>query len=134
MNYLKCLAGVLSVVVLTSVLSSTTASAQRAEKFVNVGTDSDGDPFMLDTTTMGKRERGFGSVLKVYQLKNNFMTEILANAACGDESLLIVGVRTYSQGIKLTEEKVRQQVQVRTDTPISQAMTYYCRSINARGW
>ncbi|MFN6559989.1 MAG: hypothetical protein RMY28_009295 [Nostoc sp. ChiSLP01] len=129
----KRLIGVLSVTVISTLSFSSVASAER-EKFVNVGYDSDGEPFLLDTTTMGKRERGFGSVLRVYQLKGGLMSEFLVHAACGDEKLSIVGFRTYSQGVKLTEDKVRQEVPVRTDSPASQAMTYYCHLIGARGW
>ncbi|MEH1789696.1 MAG: hypothetical protein V7L23_30100 [Nostoc sp.] len=135
MNYVKQLIGVLSVAVILTLSFSNVASAERAEKFVNVGYDSDGDAFLLDTTTMGKREQGFGSVLKVYQNKNKLISEFLVNAACGDETLSIVGARTYSQnGIKLTENKVHQSLQVRTNSPGSQAMSYYCHSIGARGW
>ncbi|MBD2679494.1 MULTISPECIES: hypothetical protein [Nostoc] len=134
MNYAKRLISVLLTGAISVLSFTSVASAERAEKFVNVGFDSDGDPFLLDTTTMGKRERGFGSVLKVYQLKNGLMSEFLVHAACGDERLSIVGFRTYSQGVKLTEDKVRQEVAVRTDSPVSQAMTYYCHSVGARGW
>ncbi|WP_335228447.1 hypothetical protein [Nostoc sp.] len=135
MNYVKRLIGVLSLAaVLTSSLGSV-VSAQSKEKFVNVGYDSDGDAYLFDRTSLRKMEPGFGSVLKIYQMKNNLMTEILAKASCGDERLSIVGFRTYSQdGVKLTEDKVRQQVTVRTDSPASQAMTYYCHSIGARSW
>lgn len=134
MNYFKRLTVILSAVAISALSFSSVASAQRAEKFVNVGFDSDGDAYLLDTTTMGKRERGFGNVLKVYQLKQGLMSEILVQASCGDESLSVVGLRTYSQGVKLTEEKVNQPLQVRTDSPASQAMTYFCRAIHARGW
>jgi len=135
MNYLKCFISVLSAVSASVLSFSNVAQAQRAEKFVNVGFDSDGDPFLFDTTSLRKREPGFGSVLKIYQMKNNLMTEILVKASCGDERLSIVGIRTYSQGIKLTEDKVSQQVQPRrTDNPASLAMTYYCHATGARGW
>ena len=134
MNYLKRFISVLSAVTISALSFNNVAEAQRAGKFVNVGSDSNGDAYLLDTTTMGNRERGFGSVLKVYQLKQGLMSEILVQASCGDESLSVVGLRTYSQGVKLTEEKVRQPLQVRTDSPASQAMTYFCRAIHARGW
>lgn len=135
MNYVKRLISVLLTGTISVLSFSNVAEAQRAEKYVNVGFDSDGDPFLLDTASMRKREPGFGSVLKIYQMKNDQMTEILVRASCGDESLSIVGFRTYSQnGVKLTEDKVRQQVQPRTDSPASLAMTYHCRAIHARGW
>jgi hypothetical protein len=135
MNYLKGFAGVLLTGAISVLTLASTVSAQSAEKYVNVGSDSDDVPYLLDTATMGKRERGFGSVLKVYQMKNNLMSEILLQASCGDERLSVVGLRTYSEnGIKLTEDKVRQPLQVRTNSPGSQAMIYYCRSAHARGW
>ncbi|MEH2254342.1 MAG: hypothetical protein V7K33_33650 [Nostoc sp.] len=62
------------------------------------------------------------------------MSETLLRFSCGDESLWIVGNRSYSQGVKLTEDKLHQQVQVRTDSPASQSMSYFCHSIGARGW
>ncbi|MEH2179084.1 hypothetical protein [Nostoc sp.] len=125
----------MSAVTISALSFSNVAFAQRAEKFVNVGYDSDGDAYLLDRTSMQKREPGFGSVLKIYQMKNNLMSEFLVRTSCGDESLSVVGFRTYSQdGVKLTEDKVRQQVQPRTDSPVSQAMTYYCHAIGARGW
>jgi hypothetical protein len=134
MKYLKRFISVLSVVAISTLILSSATLAQNTGKFVKVGTDSDGDPFLLDTTTMGKREAGFGSVLRVYQIKNDIMSETLLNAECGDENLSVVGLRTYNQGVKLTEEKVRQPLQVRTDSPGSQAMTYFCHAIGARGW
>lgn len=134
MNYLKRLTVVLLTGAISALSFNSVAEAQRAEKFVNVGFDSDGDAFLLDRTSMRKREPGFGSVLKIYQMKNNLMTEILVKASCGDESLSVVGIRTYSQGVKLTEDKVRQQVQPRTDSPASLAMSYHCHAIGARGW
>ncbi|MBC6429608.1 hypothetical protein FM036_01490 [Nostoc sp. HG1] len=134
MNHVKRFAVLLAATAISTLSISNGVFAQSAGKFVNVGFDSDGDPFLLDTASMRKREPGFGSVLKIYQMKNNLMSEILVRASCGDESLSIVGFRTYSQGVKLTEEKVRQQVAVRTDSPASQAMSYHCHSIGARGW
>jgi hypothetical protein len=131
MNYFKGFTGVLSAVTISALSFSSVAVAQRAEKFVNVGYDSDDVPYLLDTTTMGKRERGFGSVLKVYHMKNNLMTEFLVKASCGDETLSIVGFRTYTQeGVKLTEDKVREQVQPRTDSPASLAMSYHLSLIH----
>ncbi|MEH2274404.1 MAG: hypothetical protein V7K40_06235 [Nostoc sp.] len=134
MNYLKHIAVLLTAVAVSTSSFNSVVFAQSAEKFVNVGYDSDGDPFLLDATSMRKREPGFGSVLKVYQMKNGLMSEILVRASCGDETLSIVGFRTYSQGVKLTEEKIRQQVAVRTDSPASLAMSYHCHAIGARGW
>lgn len=135
MNYLKHIAVLLTAVAVSTLTINNVVSAQSAEKFVNVGSDSDGDAFLLDRTSMRKREPGFGSVLKIYQMKNNLMTEILVRASCGDESLSIVGLRTYNQdGVKLTEDKVRQQIQPRTDSPASLAMSYHCHAIGARGW
>lgn len=135
MKHLKRLTVVLSAITISVLSLNSVASGQRAEKFVNVGFDSDGDPFLLDRTSMRKSEPGFGHVLKIYQMKNDLMTEILVRSSCGDESLSIVGLRTYSQGVKLTEDKVHQQVQPRTtDNPASLAMSYYCHAIDARGW
>ncbi|MEH2070043.1 MAG: hypothetical protein V7K47_18090 [Nostoc sp.] len=135
MNYIKLSVSVLSAVTISALSFSSVVVAQSAEKFVNVGYDSDGDAYLFDRTSLRKREPGFGSVLKIYQMKNNLMTEFLVRASCGDETLSIVGFRTYSQdGVKLTEDKVRQQLQVRTDSPASQAMAYHCHAIGARGW
>jgi hypothetical protein len=136
MNYLKRLTIMLSAVTISALSFNSVASAQRAEKFVNVGFDSDGDAYLFDTNSMREREPGFfGSVLKIYQMKNNLMSETLVRASCGDESLSIVGFRTYSQsGVKLTEDKVRQQIQPRTNSPASLAMSYHCHAIGARGW
>ncbi|WP_445634615.1 hypothetical protein NSTC745_06437 [Nostoc sp. DSM 114161] len=136
MNYLKRLIGVLSVAAIS--LSSTNgfALAQDTQKYVDVGSDSNGDPFLLDTTTMGETDKKFGSVIKIYQLKNELMYEYALHAACGDEKLWIVGHRVYNgnTGKKISEGKDSQEIPARGDAPGSTAMKYYCQTIGARGW
>ncbi|MEH2067087.1 MAG: hypothetical protein V7K47_02755 [Nostoc sp.] len=111
------------------------SSSVASEKFVNVGVDDDGNPFLLDTTTMGDSEKGFGSVIKVYQQSDNLMTEVLLQTSCGDDKLWIVGARVYSSnGVKLSENKQREEISARGSSPGANAIRYYCQSIGARGW
>ncbi|MEH1821506.1 MAG: hypothetical protein V7L31_20905 [Nostoc sp.] len=111
-------------------------TAQDAEQFLTVGTDSDGVPFKLDTQTMGKKDKKFGEVLKIYQLKNDLMYEHMLHASCGDERLWIVGHRVYNgnTGKKISEEKEDKEIPAHGDSPGSTAMKYYCQAIKARGW
>ena len=135
MNYVKRLAGVLTAVTISALSFSSTVFAQGTEKYLNVGEDSSGDPFLLDTTTMGKIERGFGSVLLVYQIKDGLMNEFLVKASCGENRLWVLGFRTYGQsGAKLAENKEDMEVQIGDNSPASKSMRYYCHSIGARGW
>lgn len=135
MNYVKRLASVLAAVTISALSFTSAVSAQGMEKYLNLGEDSSGDPFLLDTTTMGKIERGFGSVLLIYQIKNGLMNEMLVKASCGDNRLWIVGFRTYGQsGSKLAEDRQQQEVQIQGASPASKSMRYYCHSIGARGW
>lgn len=135
MNYLKRLQGVLCVAIISALSFSSIAKVQSAEQYVNVGSDSNGDPFLLDTATMGRTDEEFGKTLKLYQIKNNLMKEILIDASCGDNRLWIVGVRTYSEnGVMLSEDKVRQEVNIQSNSVASKSISYYCRSIGARGW
>lgn len=135
MNYLKRSATLLFGAVISVSSINGVVLAQSAEKYHNVGLDSSGDPYLLDTTTMGKRERGYGNVLKVYQIKDSLMTELLIKASCGDNRLWIVGMRTYNEnGIKLAEDKRSQEVQLQAGSPATESIRYYCRSIGARGW
>lgn len=135
MNCIKQFCGVVSAVAFLVLSLTAIAKAQDTEKYVNVGSDSDGDPFLLDTEKMGYPVPGFfGTLIKVYQIKNGLMTELLLNPACGDNQLKIVGSRTYSNGTKITENRHREEIGFRPNTPSGEAMRYYCRSINARGW
>lgn len=136
MNYLKRLIGVLSVAAISVLSTNGLVSAENAEKYFNVGLDSNGDPFLLDTTTMGEKDKKFGSVIKIYQLKNELMYEYALQASCGDERLWIVGHRVFNAdtGRKISEERESQEVPARSDAPASTAMKYYCQAINARGW
>lgn len=123
--------------IITSAILATVCiqnSSLADERYVNVGADDSDNPFLLDTKTMGKKEPGFGNVIEVYQIKSNLMSVILLNPACGDNRLWIVGSRTYSNGIKLTENKRRDEISSQGDSAGSTAMRYYCHSIGARGW
>jgi len=105
------------------------------EKYVSVGTDDSGNPFLLDTETMGKNDSLFANeVIKVYQVRNGLMFEIVLQPACGDEQLSLVGSRIYRNGIKISETPQDGKLVARSNTPGSNAMKYYCHSINARGW
>ncbi|MHC5736556.1 hypothetical protein [Nostoc sp.] len=109
--------------------------ARGAEQFLTVGTDDGGVPFKLDTQTMGKKDRKFGEVIKIYQLKNDSMFEYMLHASCADERLWMVGYRIYNNaGKKISEEKEDREIPARGDTPGSTAMKYYCQAIKARGW
>ncbi|QLE42285.1 hypothetical protein FD723_18875 [Nostoc sp. C052] len=136
MNYLKRLVGVLLTGTISVVSTNGLVLAEGAEQFFTVGTDSDGVPFKLDTQTMGKKDRKFGEVLKIYQLKNDLMFEYMLHASCGDERLWTVGYRIYnSAGKKISEEKEGdKEIPAHGDSPGSTAMKYYCQAINARGW
>jgi len=121
--------------IISVLIFSDAAIAQNTEKYLNVGQDTVGDPFLLDTTTMGKIERGFGSVLLVYQVKNGMMDEILVRASCTETRLWILGFRAYDQnGIKVDEYKEQREVPIKGDNPASKSMQYYCHAIGARGW
>lgn len=132
------LGAVLSAVAITFFSLNGSAFAQTTqdpEQFLTVGTDSDGVPFKLDTQTMGKKDRKFGEVLKIYQLKNDSMFEYMLNASCGDERLWTVGYRIYNNaGEKISEEKENKEIPAHGDSPGSTAMKYYCQAIKARGW
>ncbi|MBD2667377.1 hypothetical protein [Richelia sinica] len=117
------------------VLSLSTTVLAQSERYVQVGTDSDGDAYLLDTKNMGKADPPFGQVIKLYQTKNDLMLEHLLNAGCGDERLWIAGMRVYGRnGVKLSEKKSGQEIPARGDSPGATAMKYYCHSIGARGW
>ncbi|MFN6465844.1 MAG: hypothetical protein RMZ41_029035 [Nostoc sp. DedVER02] len=118
------------------VLSLPTA-VRGAEKYFNVGLDTFGDPFLLDTTTMGEKDKKFGSVIKIYQIKNNlFMYEYILRPSCSDARIWAVGHRVYNinSGKKITEEKEDREIPNRGDNPGSTALKYYCQAIKARGW
>ncbi len=125
----------LSVLLGAAIVLSFSSVAQGGEKYLQVGTDSDGDAFMLDTQTMGRKERRFGEVLKVYLLKKDLMFEYMLRASCGDERLWMVGSRVYNgNAVKVSEERHNKELPARADTPSANAMKHYCQSIGARGW
>lgn len=137
MNYLKQLIGVLSLAAISVSSANGLVLAEDAQKYVDVGTDSNGDRFLLDTTTMGKKDKKFGSVIKIYQIKNNlFMYEYLLRPSCSDARIWAVGHRVYNinSGKKITEEKEDREIPGRGDNPGSTALKYYCQAIKARGW
>ncbi|MHC5827262.1 MAG: hypothetical protein ACYT04_68160, partial [Nostoc sp.] len=112
-------------------------------KYFNVGSDSNGDRFLLDTTTMGeldtitigKKKHKLGEVLKIYQFKDDLTFEYMLNASCGDERLFIVGSRIYnSNSRKISEQKEDQEIPVTGDSLGNIVMKYYCQAIKARGW
>lgn len=112
------------------------AVAQADEEFVQVGVDKNDVPFMLKTTTMGQKERGFGEVIQIYQVKGNYMDVYMLQPGCADKRLWIVGHRVYVviTGEKIKEEKQDTEIKALGDTPGATAMRYYCTSIHATGW
>jgi hypothetical protein len=136
MNHLKRLIGVFLTGAISVLSTNGFVCAESAAKYFNVGLDSNGDPFLLDTTTMGEKDKKFGNVLKIYQLKNDLMYEHALQASCGDERLWIVGHRVFNgnSGKKISEEKDTQEIPAHGDSPGSTAMKYYCQAIKARGW
>lgn len=106
-----------------------------SERLLRIGADSDGNPYFLDVTTMGRVEENYGKVISLYQSNAGSMTEFLLRPACGDEELWLVGTRVYSSsGIKLRESKGLDRVAVKGTGAGANAMRYYCKSIGARGW
>ncbi|MEH2116071.1 MAG: hypothetical protein V7K39_26990 [Nostoc sp.] len=75
---------------------------------------------------MGKKERKFGNVLKIYQFKDDFTFEYMLNASCGNERLWIVGHKVYNKrtGKKISEENENKKIPAHGDTPGSTAMKY----------
>ena len=137
MNYLQRLIGVLSVATILVLSTNGLVLAQNAEKYLNVGSDSNGDPFLLDTTTMGEKEKKFGEVLKIYQIKHNlYMYEYMLRPSCSDARIWAVGHRVYNinTGEKITEEKEDREISDHGDNAGSTALKYYCQAIKARGW
>lgn len=120
---------------IVSVLSLS-AVAQADEQFLVIGTDSDGVPFKLDTTTMGKKERGFGEVIKIYRVKGNYMHEYMLHAGCADKRLWQVGHRMYivPTAEKISEEKEDTEIPANGNSPGATAMNYYCKAVHASGW
>lgn len=113
----------------------TVGIAQNTEKYLDLGSDNSGDPFLLDTTTMGKVEPGFGSVLFVYQIKNGSMNEILIKSSCLENRLWVLGVRSFDQnGIEVAENKEPMEVKIGSASPARRSMQYYCHVIGATGW
>ncbi|WP_148650086.1 hypothetical protein [Nostoc sp. NIES-3756] len=108
--------------------------SKAGKRFYQIGTDSDGKPYLLDTTTMGKIDKDFGKVISIYQLDGRFMNELLLRPACGNEELWLVGARVWSNGVKVSQHKSREQLPARGTSPAANAMSYYCQSIGARGW
>jgi len=98
--------------------------------------DEGGVPFQLETTTMGQKERGFGEVIKIYQVKGNYMYEHLLHAGCADKRLWVVGYRVYivPTGKKISEEKDDTEISAQGNRPGATAMKYYCQAIHAGGW
>ncbi|KYC42038.1 hypothetical protein WA1_18725 [Scytonema hofmannii PCC 7110] len=131
---LKSSFAALSAVVIAVVGFGSTASAQ-SQRYVNVGYDRDGEPFLLDTQAMNRPVLGFGRVLKVNQIKDGLMIQLLIQPSCADEKLWLVGSRGYNEnGVKVAENKKREEVALKVGTPFTEAMRYYCRSVGARGW
>lgn len=111
------------------------AIAQNTEKYFEVGQDSSGDPFFLDTTTMGKVEPGYGSVILVYQLKSGYMKEMIFKPSCSEKRLSILGIRYFDQnGTQVSEEKQEQDFPIQAGSTASKTMQYYCHAISASGW
>ncbi|MBN3951910.1 MAG: hypothetical protein HWQ38_37790 [Nostoc sp. NMS7] len=144
MNHLKRLIGVLSITAISVLITNGLVCAQDAEKYFNVGSDSNGDRFLLDTTTMGeldtitmgKKKHKLGEVLKIYQFKDDLKFEYMLHASCGDERLWMVGSRVFDRntGRKISEGKEDKEIPVTGDSLGNIVMKYYCQAIKARGW
>ncbi|MBD2694848.1 hypothetical protein [Anabaena catenula] len=121
-----------SILGMITLLSSPPASAEM----VKVGENSDGTVYFLDTDTMMKRDEDFGTVIKVYAplSKADYFSQYSLKPACGDERLFLVGSRLIYDGRVIETTKLKEETRVRNGSPFSNAMTYYCKSIGARGW
>ena len=65
------------------------------------------------------------------------MFETVLRPACGDNQQQLVATRVYSNGVKVKEHRFDgwgEEIGFQAGTPGGEAMRYYCRSINARGW
>jgi hypothetical protein len=109
--------------------------AQNTEKYISVGEDSAGFPFLLDITTMGQADHGFGNVLHIYQVKGGLTKEMLIQSSCTKNRLRVVGIRYYNENsIPVSLDKRQQELPIQQDSPASKAISYYCHSIGASGW
>jgi hypothetical protein len=104
-------------------------------KYISVGEDSAGFPFLLDITTMGQADHGFGNVLHIYQVKGGLTKEMLIQSSCTKNRLRVVGIRYYNENsIPVSLDKRQQELPIQQDSPASKAISYYCHSIGASGW
>lgn len=110
-------------------LMAGSANAQQAEKYLNVGTNSEGQSILLNTEeiegTQFNLVTRYGSTI----VKTGFY------ANCGDTQLTRTKMETYTEsGEPLAEDNTRTEIKFNAKSPSGIGMTYVCRQEHARGW
>jgi hypothetical protein len=125
----RLVTGLMGVVI--SVTSfATSASGQASDKFVNLGSDSAGNPILLDKESI--QDTSF----ETYQQVPGEQVMVSSfEAACGEARLFTTGAISYTRsGVKLGESKKREELHYQKGSAAGNAMQFICRRIGARGW
>lgn len=115
--------------IIAGALIGGSANAQETEKYLTVGTNTEGNPIALNTQDIE------GTDFKLLSIYGETVTEITLHASCGDSRLFISKTANYSKsGQTLAEDETQKEISFKAETPAGKAMIFVCRSVGARGW
>ncbi|MEH2322770.1 MAG: hypothetical protein V7K32_04070 [Nostoc sp.] len=116
-------------VAIAVLLSSGSAIAQDAERYITVGHDKLGNSVALDTKTIK------GTIYKLYGIYGDGIFETTFNASCTESRLFRNRIAIYGpEGQLLEEDKEKGEIPfVATSSP-GKGMKIVCQKIGASGW
>ncbi|MCC5628027.1 hypothetical protein LC613_07745 [Nostoc sphaeroides CHAB 2801] len=110
-------------------LSSGSAFAQDAERYITVGHDKLGNSVALDTETIQ------GTTYKLYGMYGDGIFETTFDASCKESRLFRDRIAIYGpEGQLLEEDKEKGEIPFVASSSPGKGMKIVCQKIGASGW
>jgi hypothetical protein len=110
-------------------LSSGSAIASDAQRYITVGHDKLGNSIALDTETIK------GTTYKLYGMYGNGIFETTFDASCTESRLFLNRIAIYGSGGELLQEdKEKEEIPFVANSSPGKGMKIVCQKIGARGW
>ncbi len=121
------LGAVLSAVAISFFGLNGSAFAESSD--LQVGTDSNGLPIMLDAKSITKK------TYRLYQSYEGGIIETTFEPSCSDARLFTANVSVYSStGRLIHEDKSSEEIFYKPGSAAAESLKVYCQLFHARGW
>ncbi|RCJ37899.1 hypothetical protein A6770_13995 [Nostoc minutum NIES-26] len=125
--FLKRFSGVVATIILSC---GSTAIAQTTNNnlYIQVGSDSNGEPIILDLASIK------GTEYIILQKHDDGMAQTNLRASCGQHRLVSTRLSIYNSTGKLTrDDKTKREISLKLGTPEANSMEIVCRGSEVRG-